>query len=194
MTISEKLVMYKEKKDFVENISKVFQTGPKGSNVASVKYEVYRKDTEDTTFFVEYVIVTFFGGGYSVKCVNGNSNTANFRAIGSMLDGGYYDEVRDYQELKNIGYEKVNLTSRRFALAELLCKAMTHISDVTHCFEYCADANDIEKVIRVIPGSFGCFEVEFSEDEESFRIINTYDDGGVLESEEYEFDFYTENE
>lgn len=193
MTITEKLAMFKEKKDFIENLNKAFQTFPKGLTVASVKYEVYRKDTKDTTYFTEYIVVTFFGGAISVRTVNGNSNSANFRTIGSMLDGGYYDEVQDYEKLKDIGYEKVNLNSRRFVLAELLCKSMTHISDVTRCFEYCANVNDIEKVIRVIPGSFGCFEAEFSEDGKSFRIINTYDDGGVLESEEYEFDFYQED-
>ena len=116
MTITEKIAMYREKNTFIENLNKAFQTYPKGSTVASVKYEVYRKDTKDTTYFVEYIVVTFFGGAISVHTVNGNSNNANFRTIGSMIDGGYYDEVRDYEELKNIGYEKVNLNSRRFVL------------------------------------------------------------------------------
>ena len=107
MTNAEKLAMFKEKRNFIKNISKAFEEGPKGSTVQSVDYEVYRKDTPEIIYFVEYVIVTFFGGGYSVKCVNGNSNTANFRAIGSMLDGGYYDEVFEYDELTSKGYEKV---------------------------------------------------------------------------------------
>lgn len=110
MTITEKIEMYKEKKAFIENISKAFETSPRGSSVESIDYEVYRRDIdEEVTYFAEYLIVTFFGGGKSVRIANGNSNTANFRVLGTLIDGGYYDEVRDYETILDRGFEKVNL-------------------------------------------------------------------------------------
>lgn len=110
MTISEKLEMYKGKKSFIEGIGNVFKTIPSGSSVSSVEYEVYRLDLkDDITYFTEYLTVTFFGGGKCVRVVNGNSNTANFRALGTLVEGGYYDEVSTYENLVNIGYVKVEL-------------------------------------------------------------------------------------
>jgi hypothetical protein len=192
MTTTEKLAMFKEKRNFIKNISKAFEVGPKGSSVQSVDYEVYRKDTPDIIYFVEYVIVTFFGGGYSVKCVNGNSNTANFRAVGSILDGGYYDEVFEYDKLKSIGYEKVIFEETKRPLDEYLEEPMKHISDVARCFDHCVNGKDVVKVIRMIPSCFGAFTVEFNDDGESFRIINYFEEDGVMQSEEYDFDFYME--
>ena len=194
MTITEKLEMFKEKKTFIENISKAFEAGPKGATVSSINYEAYRKETKDMTYFVEYVIVTFFGGGKSVKCVNGNSNTANFRALGSMLDGGYYDEVFDYDKLTSIGYEKVIFEEAKKPLDEYLEEPMKHISDVARCFDYCANGKDVVRVIKMIPSCFGSFTVEFNDDGESFRIINYFEEDGVMQSEEYDFDFYVEEE
>jgi hypothetical protein len=194
MTITEKLEMFKEKRNFIKNISKAFEVGPKGSSVQSVDYEVYRKDTPDIIYFVEYVIVTFFGGGYSVKCVNGNSNTANFRAVGSILDGGYYNEVFDYDKLTSIGYEKVIFEETKKPLDEYLEEPMKHITDVARCFDYCTNGKDVVRVIKMIPSCFGSFTVEFNDDGESFRIINYFEEDGVMQSEEYDFDFYVEEE
>lgn len=110
MTTTEKLAMYKEKRAFIKNLSRAFEFRPAGSTVESIDYEVYSIELADgVTQYKEFVIVTFFGGGTSVKTVNGNSNTANFRALGTMLDGGYYSEVDSYETLTKIGYEKVEL-------------------------------------------------------------------------------------
>ena len=46
MTVAEKIEMYKGKKAFIKDVSKVFEAGHKGSSVASVDYEVYIKDIE----------------------------------------------------------------------------------------------------------------------------------------------------
>lgn len=110
MTIAEKIEMYKNKKAFITAISKAFETEPSASTVYSVNYEVYsKKINEDITYFEEYVIVYFCGGGFATKRVSGNSSTANFRAIGALIDGGYYDEVRDYETLVERGFELVSL-------------------------------------------------------------------------------------
>jgi hypothetical protein len=111
MTRAEKIKMFKEKKAFIANISKAFESRPAGSSIESVRYEVYNKWIPDhnVDYFAEYIVVTFVGGGRSVKIVNGNSNTANFRAIGTLLDGGYYDEVADFESILARGFDEVIL-------------------------------------------------------------------------------------
>jgi hypothetical protein len=199
MNISEKIEMYKNKKAFVDGISKVFETNFVGASVSSVDYEVYKKDfdvvidgTEEIrTGYAEYVIVNYLGGGKSVKQVNGNSNTANFRAIGTMLDGGYYAEMKEYSELTEEGWELIPLKPETNILDDLLAKPMRHISDVRRCFNYCTDGNDIERVIDLIPSCFGTFEVEYGEDGETFLITNNYEENGDYLTEEAEYEFYT---
>lgn len=194
MTITEKLEMFKEKRNFIKNISKAFEAKPKGSTVQFVDYEVYRRDdANDHVYFREYLVVTFFGGGKSVKNISGNSNTANLRALGTMVDGGYYDELRDYEVVQELGV-KVSFSDFESPLDEYLNEPMKHISDVARCFDYCKDGRDVVRVIKMIPSCFGSFVVEFNEDGESFRIINYFEEDGVMQSEEYEFDFYVEED
>lgn len=113
MTMEEKIKMYKEKKAFITRLSEVFETRPAGSVVESIKYEVYTKEVtrQDVvyTHCVEFVIITFIGGGKSAKVVSGNSNTANFRVLGPMLDGGHYEENPYYDSMIETGYELVEL-------------------------------------------------------------------------------------
>lgn len=113
MTLEEKLKMYEEKKRFIENLNDVFQIEPKCGSIEGVTYEVYKKSFEDTfegvIEFREWVIVHFVGGGTSPRLVSGNSNTANFKVIGEMLNGGYYSEVRDYETQTDRGYSIVLL-------------------------------------------------------------------------------------
>lgn len=110
MTIQEKKEMYQGKKQFIENVNEVFQIEPGCSSVVGVTYEVYFKDFgNDHHEFREWIIVHYVGGGKCPKIVSGNSNAANFRAIGSLLDGGYYDSVRMYEDQIENGFERVEL-------------------------------------------------------------------------------------
>lgn len=52
----------------------------------------------------EYLKITFFGGSCTFRRANVNSNAANFREIGKLLDGGYYSELDDVAELQRKGY------------------------------------------------------------------------------------------
>ena len=110
MTTAEKLAMYANKKAFIETISKAFEKNLSKSSVTSIEYEVYhRKVTingEERDHYVEYVVVNYIGGGKCVRFVSGNSNTANFQVIGDLLEGGYYDEMQDYEMVRTLG-EKV---------------------------------------------------------------------------------------
>jgi hypothetical protein len=108
--MEEKLEMYTEKKQFMENLNEVFQMEPQCPTVEGVNYEVYIKDYGDDRIDIrEWVIVHFYGGGKSVKLVTGNSNIANFKIVGTMLQGGYYTEVFTYQKQIEDGYTKVDL-------------------------------------------------------------------------------------
>ena len=110
MTEAEKIVMYSEKKKFIENLNDMFQVEPRCPSVEGVTYEVYTKDYGEGRIDTrEWIIIHFTGGGKSVRIVSGNSNIANFKVIGGMLTGGYYSEVQTYQEQVNKGYEKVEL-------------------------------------------------------------------------------------
>ena len=109
MTLEEKLKMYKEKKQFIENLSFAFQVRPGCASVEGVDYEVYQKLFIDVIDFREWVIIHYVGGGKAMKIVSGNSNAANFVVIGSMLQGGSYEQVHVYEEQLANGYERVEL-------------------------------------------------------------------------------------
>lgn len=109
MTITEKIEMYKRKKAFVDDISTVLGTHSHRMGIMYVDYEVYRKTDDNRDYFVEFVVVVYDGGGQAVRCVNGNSNYANYVEIGKLLDGGYYDEIPRYRALTEEGFTKINL-------------------------------------------------------------------------------------
>ncbi len=182
MTTEEKIAMFKDKRDFITNISKAFEARPNGTTVVSVDYEVYKRDAENgNTYYREYLIVTFKGGAISVKNVSGNSNTANLRTLGTMVDGGYYEEVLDYNLTKEMS-EYIDLTKDiADALDILLKKSIEHISDLRRCFSLCRNEDDINKVLDATPLSFGQITIVYPNDE-SFIVR--------IEDEEEQFDFY----
>ena len=195
MTLEEKLEMYANKKAFIDSLSKSFAQNLSKSSVTSLEYEVYRKEVNaDTTYFAEYVVVNFIGGGKCVRFVNGNSNIANFRVIGEMLDGGYYSEIPDYNSLSERGFRYVILKPSTNRLDDLLSKPMNHISDVRACLNHCKNGRDVIRVIDSIPAKFGVFTVEFNEDGETFLITNSYEEGGDPQIIEVEYEFWVEED
>lgn len=101
------LECYAEKEKFIKNISKVIaEDGRMG--VKEVRYEVYNHKEWGEQ---EYLIVVFRGGAISVRNVNINSNLANFMELGQLLRGGYYSEVKDYQEIiEDPEWERIKLS------------------------------------------------------------------------------------
>ncbi|MCQ2076742.1 MAG: hypothetical protein MJZ20_06895 [Bacteroidaceae bacterium] len=71
-------------------------TGHERSGIVSCKYEVFYEEKYD--HFQEYLVVTYFGGAIAARTCNINSHSAILRELSNMLDGGYYDEVKDYQK------------------------------------------------------------------------------------------------
>ncbi len=193
MTIAEKIEMYKVKKEFVDGLNDVFVQNPKYHSVKAIKYEVWSKETNGTTYFEEWIVVYFAGGAVSPRRASGNSSIANFKSISCLIDGGYYDEVSDYTELSDRGYEFVVLETGS-KLDALLEKPMKHISDVRECFSYCKNGSDVMKVIKMIPSVFGTFEVDFRDSDETdcFVICNEYYDEEGSHEEYAEYEFYEE--
>ena len=110
MTMEEKIQMYKDKHRFVEQLSGVFQITNHNSTVEGISYEVYHKSfSNHTSETREYVVVSYIGGAKAPRTVSGYCCTAIFRIIGDLLNGGYYDEVRDYESLVETGYQWVAL-------------------------------------------------------------------------------------
>lgn len=110
MTLME---MYKEKKQFIENLNEVFRVEPGCAAVEGVSYEVYQRELTGTfegiTDYREWVVVHYSGGGKAMKIVTGNSNIVNFVVIGSMLHGGCYDQVQEYRDQESCGYKRTDL-------------------------------------------------------------------------------------
>lgn len=109
MPIEEKLRMYREKKHFIAELANVFVRCPSGHSIGDIYYEVFHKEFNGNHFFNEWIVVCYFGGAKAYCRVNGNSNTANFRAISDLLDGGYYKEEVDYHHQTEAGFKRVNL-------------------------------------------------------------------------------------
>ena len=178
MTFEEKLEMFKEKRTFVKNISKAFERGVKGSTVDSVDYVVFKKDRPNgDCAYAEYVVVTFYGGAQSAKVVSGNSNNANLRAIASIIDGGYYEEMQTFNALmeesnSGTGYILLNLNAEEEdTLGRVLRETnIKHISDIRKCFNYCKNPDDLDRVLDAIPGGFGPIMVDFDERAGTFSV------------------------
>jgi hypothetical protein len=109
MTIEEKLKMYREKRQFVYEISMTFIKVPKGHSIQDVTYEAFFKEFADFTDISEWITVTYDGDGKAHKCVSGNSNAANFEVVASMIHGGCYDQNFTYTSLQDRGYKKLDL-------------------------------------------------------------------------------------
>ena len=105
MIRDEKIKMYKNKKDFVSDVSFVFETRTNSTSVEQVDYEVW--ENEKHGWFVEYVVITFVGGGQSHISVNGNSILAIFQEIADKIMGGYYKEEFTYRDLPKDGFKKI---------------------------------------------------------------------------------------
>ena len=110
MPIEKRLEMYKNKKLFVDSISKVFEIKSLQSNVTKIEYEVLTKQiNEDVTAYYEFVIVTLTSGSKCIRSVSGTSNNGIFQELGKLINGGYYDEVDYYNSFFDNGFTKLEL-------------------------------------------------------------------------------------
>lgn len=99
----EHLEELKGKKRFLKALGEVLKTS-KRMSIADIDLEVYLIDG----YVMEYVVITFDGGAISVANASGNSDSANLRQVAKMVNGGYYDEVEMYLEIKD-KYVKVEV-------------------------------------------------------------------------------------
>lgn len=109
MTFEKRLEMYKNKRAFIKDIALAFNKNTSTHTVRDITYEVWNKTVETNTYYEEWIIVHFAGGACSPCRVSGNSNTANFRVIGNLIDGGYYKEEFIYADMIKSGYTKLKM-------------------------------------------------------------------------------------
>jgi len=78
--------------------------------VTGVEFRLYLSPAYDdpSRFYLdEYVVVHYRGGAWAARCTRANSNSANFRSIGDLLDGGYYEENREVEDLEKTAYRLI---------------------------------------------------------------------------------------
>jgi hypothetical protein len=109
MTIEERLKMYREKRQFIYDVSMAFIKNPKGHSVDDVIYEVFFRETEHETQFAEWLTVKYHGGAKAHRMISGNSNSANFEQIAKMIYGGCYEYNGWYERLASEGWRKLDL-------------------------------------------------------------------------------------
>lgn len=111
MIVEERLKMYREKKNFVYDVSRAFIKNPTGHSVDGIIYKVLFREVDDITIsFSEWLTVQYKGGAEAHRCVSWNSNSANFRNIAEMIDGGCYEQNPDYERLLKNGWKELDLT------------------------------------------------------------------------------------
>ena len=113
MTIEEKLKMYREKRQFIYEVAMAFVKVPKGHSVEDIKYEVFFRETDLCTEIAEWVTVQYKGGAEAHKVVSGNSSSANFQVVASMIEGGCYEQNSTYDLLEARGFKKLDLNAWR---------------------------------------------------------------------------------
>lgn len=111
MTIEEKLKMYREKRQFIYEVSMTFIKVPGGHSVDGVVYEVFFKESDWGIEIAEWVTVQYKGGAEAHKVVSGNSNSANFQVVASMIEGGCYEQNPLYELLELRGFKKLDLNA-----------------------------------------------------------------------------------
>lgn len=85
----------KEKISFVRSIGNAI--GKYRVCVESLDYDVF---FDKDGMRREYLVVTYKGGAIAARNCRGNSLFAIFEEITHLFNGGYYDEVSTYQNLK----------------------------------------------------------------------------------------------
>ena len=109
MTIEEKLKMYREKRQFIYEVSMAFIKVPGGHCVDGVVYEVFFRETDWGIEIAEWITVQYKGGAEAHKVVSGNSNSANFQVVAGMIEGGCYEQNFTYDLLATRGWKKLDL-------------------------------------------------------------------------------------
>ena len=100
---------YPRKKNFAKDISKAFKNlYCTNTSVIDVDFKVFWN--KKYNYFDEYIVVTYEGGAIAATINNINSIGFTFNAIGKLVNGGYYDEVKDYlNHLNNENFIEVEL-------------------------------------------------------------------------------------
>lgn len=87
--IEQKIQMVKDVAEALKKVDRI--------SVEDINYDVF---TSKWGYREEYLVITYKGGAIAARNCAGDSCAAVFEEIAKLIYGGYYDEVRTYQELK----------------------------------------------------------------------------------------------
>ncbi len=91
------------KKNFVDRVAYAICGQPR-IPVEKIVYEVWLDNDSYMDNYFEIIKLTYSGGAFAIRTVLGDSELAIFQEIAKLIDGGYYDEVRSYNELTASGH------------------------------------------------------------------------------------------
>lgn len=80
-------------------------------NVENYRHELWVYDAPGGDLRREYVVVTYKGGAVAVRNNSGNSISATLESAAGLVDGGYYSEVRTYENMIKDGWQRVDFTA-----------------------------------------------------------------------------------
>ena len=106
MTDSHLLELYCKQESVAlidDAFEKAAQVGYPFGSAVRCEFRVYldkSKDRPGKYYLEEYLVVTYHGGAWAARRANINSNSSNFKEIGKLLNGGYYDEVDEVERLE----------------------------------------------------------------------------------------------
>ena len=89
---------------FINDLNKVipnYKTGIKKIEYRVFRYDFLKDKFDGKAYYQEYLVITYDGGALGVRSCNGDSFAAIFEELAKMLDGGYYDEVKDLHDYEN---------------------------------------------------------------------------------------------
>ena len=93
---------FEQKKAFIAEFNKALQTISTSIEKVELEEINYKPEKSDRVFTDEYLVVTYKGGAIAVRNCSCNSNLANIEAFTKLMYGGYYDEVAEYRQLKEM--------------------------------------------------------------------------------------------
>ena len=94
------------KKDFVDRVAYAIAGQPRIS-IAAIEYQVWEKK-DNPNCYLELLKIIYDGGAYTIRSVLGTSQSGIFKEIGDLINGGYYAEVKTYNEMVESGkYEQI---------------------------------------------------------------------------------------
>lgn len=107
------LKCYRKKYKIAKQLNAILKDNQIAS-CSGCRYELYYLPGHE--YIREYTINEYGGGAIAPRNANGNSSAEIMRTIGNLVYGGYYDEVKEYNNIQqNDEWLKYDFEKEEFA-------------------------------------------------------------------------------